>query len=157
MSKYLLLPVVFLMVALLAGCALVHITGSGNVVTQEEPLSGFDRVEISHAFHVDIRQGESYRVVVRVDDNLYVRSYRGRNGAWYRSARVHHKGRIWAGDVEKDVTFVEESDPNINDQIDAVYHSKYRPYPQFVAPMVTAEVRSTTLKLVPRGTGPLSR
>jgi hypothetical protein len=95
--------------------------------------------------------------VVRVDDNLYVRSYRGRDGAWYRSARVHHKGRIWAGDVEKDVTFVEESDPNINDQIDAVYHSKYRPYPQFVAPMVTAEVRSTTLKLVPRGTGPLSR
>ncbi len=94
--------------------------------------------------------------VVRVNDDLYVRSYRGNDGAWYRSARVYHKGRIRAGGVEKAVTFIEESDPDINNQIDAAYRSKYRRYPQFVAPMVTAEVRRTTLKLEPHGADALS-
>jgi len=88
--------------------------------------------------------------VVRVDDDLFVRSYRGRGAAWYRGTQVLHKGCIWAAGVEKNVTFVEESDPAINDQIDASYHSKYRRYPQYVAPMLTAEVRLTTLKLVPQ-------
>lgn len=90
--------------------------------------------------------------VVRLGDDLYVRSYRGRGGAWFRGAQVHHEGRIRAGGVEKDVTFVEETDPGINDQIDAAYRTKYQRYPQYVAPMVTAEARSTTIKLVPRST-----
>jgi len=88
--------------------------------------------------------------VVRVGDDLYVRSYKGHDGAWFRGALVCHEGRIWAGGVEKDVTFVEEADPGINDQVDAAYHDKYRRYPQYVAPMVTAEARATTLKLLPR-------
>lgn len=91
--------------------------------------------------------------VVRVDDDLYVRSYRGRSGSWYRAAQTSHEGRIRAGGVQKDVTFVAETDPDVNDRIDAAYRSKYGHYPQYVAPMVTAEVRSTTLKLAPRATG----
>ena len=55
---------------LLIGCAQVTITGSGNVVTQEEALSGFDKVDISQSFDVVITQGENFRVVIRVDDNL---------------------------------------------------------------------------------------
>jgi hypothetical protein len=31
-----------------------------------------------------------------------------------------------AGGVEKDVTFVEETEPGINDEIDAAYRTKYR-------------------------------
>jgi hypothetical protein len=46
------------------------ISGSGNVVSQEYDLSDFDVVDISHAFNVNITQGESYSVIVRVDDNL---------------------------------------------------------------------------------------
>ncbi|GIV75776.1 MAG: hypothetical protein KatS3mg050_0170 [Litorilinea sp.] len=88
--------------------------------------------------------------VVRVGDDLYVRSYRGRAGAWYRAALATHEGRIRAGGVEKDVVFVEETDPGLNDQIDAAYRTKYGHYPQYVAPMVTPEVRATTLKLAPR-------
>jgi hypothetical protein len=61
-----------------------------------------------------------------------------------------HEGRIRAGGVEKEVSFIEETNPSINDQIDAAYRSKYSRYPQYVAPMVTAEARSTTIKLVPR-------
>jgi hypothetical protein len=40
------------------------------VVTQEEAITGFDQVDISHGFEVDISQGDTFRVVVRVDDNL---------------------------------------------------------------------------------------
>jgi hypothetical protein len=48
----------------------VSITGSGNVVTREEAITGFDKVDVSHAFTVDISQGDTFSVVVRVDDNL---------------------------------------------------------------------------------------
>lgn len=90
--------------------------------------------------------------VVRVGDDLYVRSYRGRAGAWFRGVQARHEGRIWAGGVEKDVSFVEEADPTVNDQIHAAYRAKYRRYPQYVSPMLTPEVRATTLKLAPRAT-----
>lgn len=63
-----------LIVALSAGCTLagerVTIEGSGNIVTQEENISGFDEVRASHSFQLDIVQGETYRVVIRVDDNI---------------------------------------------------------------------------------------
>jgi len=57
-------------VILLSGCVPTTLSGSGNLVTQEEPISGFDKVDISHSFKVDISQGESFKVVIRVDDNL---------------------------------------------------------------------------------------
>ena len=91
--------------------------------------------------------------VVRLGDDLYVRCVNGRKGAWFRGALTRHEGCIWAGGVEKGVTFVEETDPAINNQIDEAYLSKYRRYPQYVAPMVTSEVRAATVKLVPRETG----
>lgn len=88
--------------------------------------------------------------VVRVGDDLYVRSARAGAGAWYRGVQVLHKGRIWAGGIEKDVAFVPEDDPAINAQIDAAYWSKYRRYPQYVEPMVIPEVRATTIRIVPQ-------
>jgi hypothetical protein len=90
--------------------------------------------------------------VVRVGDDLYVRCVNGREGAWFRGVQTRYEGRIWAGGVEKDVTFFEESDPDINAKIDEAYLSKYQRYPQWVAPMVTSEVRAATMKLVPRPT-----
>lgn len=88
--------------------------------------------------------------VVRQGNDLYVRSVNGRTSDWFRGTQDRHQGRIWAGGVEKSVSFAEESDSRINDQIDAAYLSKYARYPQYVAPMVTPQVRTTTLKLVPR-------
>lgn len=88
--------------------------------------------------------------VVRHGDDLYVRSYKGVDGAWFRHAQRRHAGRIGAGGIAKDVSFVEETDLDLNDRIDAAYQHKYRRYPQYVAPMVTPQARATTLKLVPR-------
>jgi hypothetical protein len=90
--------------------------------------------------------------VVRLGDDLYIRSAKGHEGAWFRAAQARPEGHIRAGGVDKDVTLVVESDPDINDKIDTAYRTKYGRYPQYVAPMITAEVRSTTFKLVPRST-----
>ena len=87
--------------------------------------------------------------VVRVDDDLYVRCVNGREGAWFRGVLTRHEGRIRAGRVEKNVKFVEETNPDINTKIDEAYLTKYQRYPQWVAPMVTPDVRAATIKLVP--------
>lgn len=62
--------VLVVLVALLAGCTLVSISGSGNIVTQEETITGFAKVDVSYAFKVDISQGDAFSVVIRIDDNL---------------------------------------------------------------------------------------
>jgi hypothetical protein len=88
--------------------------------------------------------------VVRVGDDLYVRSMYGRAGGWFPGTQVRHEGHIWAGGVDKDVTFA-DTDPDLNDQIDAAYRDKYRRYgPNIIGGVVNAEARAATIKLVPR-------
>jgi len=62
--------VLVVLVALLAGCTQGSITGSGNVVTREEAFTGFDKLDVSHGFKVDVRQAEDFSVVIRVDDKV---------------------------------------------------------------------------------------
>jgi hypothetical protein len=92
--------------------------------------------------------------VVRLGDDLYVRSVNGRTGAWFRGTQVRHEGHIRAGGVDKDVTFVEEAAPDINDRIDAEYRTKYRRYAASIINSILSPVaRSATIKLVPRSAG----
>ncbi|MFF4349443.1 DUF2255 family protein [Streptomyces sp. NPDC001530] len=87
--------------------------------------------------------------VVRDGDDLYVRSFRGSAGAWYRAARASHEGRIRSGGVDKDVTLIEVTAPGVNDRIDTAYGTKYGRYgTSYIDPMVAS--RNTTLKLAPR-------
>ena len=73
------------------------------------------------------------------------------DGTWFRGPQVRHEGHIEAGGVGKDVTFVTESDNDINDRIDATYRTKYRNHGgRYVDPMVALTARATTIKLVPR-------
>ena len=88
--------------------------------------------------------------VVRVGDELYVRSVNGRGSAWFRGVQTRLEGHIRAGGVDKDVTFVEETDSDINDQIDTAYTTKYRRYASIARSMTTPVVRAATIKLVPR-------
>ena len=88
--------------------------------------------------------------VVRLGDDLYVRSVNGRTAAWFRGTQVRHEGHIQAGGVDKDVTFV-DADPDLNDQIDAAYRTKYRRYAaSIISHIVSPEARSATIKLLPR-------
>ena len=88
--------------------------------------------------------------VVRVGDDLYVRSMYGRAGGWFPATQVRHQGHIQAGGVDKDVTFT-EADPDLNDQVDAAYRDKYRRYGErIIGGVVNPETRAATIKLVPR-------
>jgi hypothetical protein len=88
--------------------------------------------------------------VVRVGDDLYVRSMYGRAGGWFPGTQVRHQGHIRAGGVDKDVTFA-DADPDLDDTIDAAYRDKYRRYgPNIIGGVVHPEARAATIKLVPR-------
>ena len=92
--------------------------------------------------------------VVRHGDDLYVRSVNGRTSAWFRGTQDRHAGHLHAGGVEKDVTFVEETDPGMNDQLDAAYRTKYRRYAaSIVNSIISPAARAATIKLVPREIG----
>jgi len=89
--------------------------------------------------------------VVRAGDELYVRSVNGRDSAWFRGVLTRHAGRIQAGGVEKDVGFVEETDPGVHDAISAAYRQKYSHYPkEYVNACVTPQAIAATIRLVPR-------
>ncbi|MDR3534492.1 MAG: DUF2255 family protein [Rhodopila sp.] len=88
--------------------------------------------------------------VVRYDDDLYIRSAHGATATWFRGTQARSDGHIQAGGIDKDVNF-QSVDPALNDQIDAVYRTKYRRHgAQYVNMVVTADARATTLKLMPR-------
>jgi hypothetical protein len=86
--------------------------------------------------------------VVRVGDQLYVRSVRGSEGSWYRGSLERNQGRIEAGDVERDVDFV-AADSALDEEIDLAYREKYGYPSSAVEDITTPEARKTTIKLVP--------
>ena len=88
--------------------------------------------------------------VVRLGDDLYVRSVKGPTGAWFRGTQARHEGRIQAGGVDRDVTFV-EADTALSDEVDRAYRTKYRRYAaNIVNSVLTPGARSATLRVVPR-------
>ena len=88
--------------------------------------------------------------VVRTGGDLYVRSVKGRSGAWFLRALAAGEGRIRAGGVERDVAF-EEAGSAVQAPVTAAYHEKYDRYgPSIVGTVISAESTATTLRLVPR-------
>jgi len=87
--------------------------------------------------------------VVRIGDELFVRSVRGLRGAWFRGVQIRHEGWVSADGIEKDVVFEDVSDPVVIDEIDNAYRFKYARYPQYVAPLFKPEARAATIKLTP--------
>ena len=89
--------------------------------------------------------------VVRAGGDLYIRSWRGTGGGWFRAAKASHAAHVRAGGVERDVELLEANDA-VNDAVDAAYRDKYGRYSSYVEPMVRPEAQATTLQLVPAGT-----
>ena len=89
--------------------------------------------------------------VVRVGDDLYVRSYRGRDGAWFRSVLRRPEGRVRAGGVDRDVEFEEAGDAG-RATIDQAYRAKYasRYDRSIVDPIVSPAAAAATLRLAAR-------
>jgi hypothetical protein len=123
---------------------------TGWTADELEKIGTADELEIA-SLRSDGTLGSSRTIwVVRVDDDLYVRSVNGRTSDWFRGTQRRHEGRIRAGAVDKDVTFV-EADAGLEARIDEAYRQKYRRYAtSIVDSTVTPQARSAVLKLVPR-------
>lgn len=89
--------------------------------------------------------------VVRDGDDLYVRSMHGPAGAWFRGTQTRQAGHIGAGGVDKDVRFIVDADPALNDRLDAAYRSKYQRYgDRIIGTVVNPAARDSTIRLVPQ-------
>jgi hypothetical protein len=85
--------------------------------------------------------------VVRVGDDLYVRSAYRRPDGWFARAEEHHAGRIRAGGLERDVAF-ERPGREVDDAVDAEYHTKYDRYgASIVDTVVGPEAARSTFRL----------
>ena len=83
MSKSVAIVIVVVLIAMLAGVALLSLTGltlynfairgargSGNIVTEEREVDGFDEVSICCGMHLLLEQGDSESVQLEGDDNI---------------------------------------------------------------------------------------
>jgi hypothetical protein len=88
--------------------------------------------------------------VVRLADELFVRSVNGRGATWFRGTQGRHEGRISAGGITRDVTFA-DAGGDLDDGIDGAYRRKYGRYPAgIVGSVLTPRARAATIRLAPR-------
>jgi hypothetical protein len=91
--------------------------------------------------------------IVRVGDQLYLRSVNGPDAAWYRFTRTFHQGRIQARGVARDVSWIDvnaSEQPDVDPAIDAEYARKYQGSTAAIAHINGPLARTTTMRLEPR-------
>jgi hypothetical protein len=115
---------------------------------QLDKIGAADELEIAALRPDGTRRPATTIWVVRVGDDLYVRSYRGRRGGWFRSVLRRPEGRVRASGVTRDVAFQEPDDAD-HAAIDHAYQAKYARYgSSYVGPMVSPDATAATLRLI---------
>jgi hypothetical protein len=127
----------------------VGVSAAGSWTDEELRRVG-DAVELDLAVRRRDGQLRPYTTmwVVRVGDDLYVRSAGGPDRPWYRHALASGTGRLRAGGIERDVRFG-DADPDIHDSVDSAYHAKYDRFgPGPVSHVTGPDARTVTIRLV---------
>jgi len=91
--------------------------------------------------------------IVRVGDELYLRSVNGPDGAWFRLTRERHQGRVEARGVAREVTWVDvdaDEQPAVDQAVDAEYARKYRGSTSAISHINSPAARTTTMRVDPR-------
>jgi hypothetical protein len=86
--------------------------------------------------------------VVVVDGDLYVRSWKGDAGIWYRRASRYGTGSVFAAGRELPVRFTAVAERGVNARIDEAYLRKYESSP-YTEAMMRRPATGTTLRLDP--------
>jgi len=89
--------------------------------------------------------------VVRVGDQVYVRTWYRRESGWFGAALVSHRARVQVPGLAAEATVDAGGNggPALRAAVDAAYRSKYGD--GAAASMVTEEAATTTLRLTPAG------
>jgi hypothetical protein len=88
--------------------------------------------------------------MLRVGDDVYVRSARGYDNLWFQRPLRSAEGRIRAGGVERDVAF-EQPGPDAAEATTTGYHANYDRYGRaMVGTVVSPEAVRSTLRVVPQ-------
>ncbi|WP_460353403.1 DUF2255 family protein [Mycobacterium sp. ZZG] len=85
--------------------------------------------------------------VVRVGHAVYLRSYRGTAGSWYRHALANPHGHITTGHIDRDVHFTDAAAIDRSD-VDTAYRNKYGNN-SYVDTLLSDDIATTTLHLTP--------
>ena len=109
-------------------------------------IGAADELQIAPARSDGTLQASRIIWVVRLGDDLFVRSVNGPDGAWFRGVEASHAGHISAGGVEADVA-LKEADHDLDDGIDEEYRRKYGRSSSAVDHINSPEARSTTIRL----------
>lgn len=119
--------------------------------TEEEiaRIGAIDEIEIAGVRGNGTMRTHRIVWVVRVGDELYVRSVLGASAAWFRGVRERDEGHIQGDGIDRDVAFV-PTDPALNDRIDEAYRVKYGAGTAPVVAITNDQARATTLTLIPR-------
>lgn len=88
--------------------------------------------------------------IVRLGDDVFVRSIRGERGGWYRRLRANPDGTL-ADDAHTHAVRAERvADESKQREVTRAYEQKYGQSP-YVRPLLTDESIVATLRLDPRG------
>ena len=114
-----------------------------------------DLAAMAAAVEVDIEtrstSGETHRTIIWIverDGQVYVRSYRGERGRWYREAVANPDVAIHVGGRRIPARAVAATDPHSIQACSAALADKYEGDPSTPA-MLADDVLQTTFKLVP--------
>ena len=117
----------------------------------EEPLLN----QLNSIEEIDIETqsatGRTHRItiwVVIVDNDVYVRSVRGRSGRWYREITANPQGAIHVDGRRLSVRAIPITDPATIARVSNAYPQKYRNSPD-VNSILREETLPTTLRLEP--------
>jgi hypothetical protein len=113
------------------------------------------RLEAAREIDIETRAGNDAPVhrttvwVVVDGDDVFVRSYRGESGRWYREISGNPDAVVHLDEDSQPVRAVPASDPESVQRVSDGYRSKYADS-SVVDSMLTDEVEPTTLRLEPR-------
>jgi len=117
-----------------------------------ERIGGAGEVAVSSVRRDGSLSGTRTVWIVRVGDQLYLRSVNGPDAAWYRFTRTFHQGRIQARGVARDVTWIDVNateQPDVDPAVDAEYARKYQGSTA-IAHINSPLARTTTMRVEPR-------
>lgn len=86
--------------------------------------------------------------VVRVDQDLYIRSGGGPNGGWYRHATAG-PAQIRVNGREHTVALEHQTDQRLVQAVDDAYKAKYGASP-FLSALLSNDARTTTTRVLPK-------